>query len=424
MRPLKLIPIATLIVAICIPCHAQFTAQNRDFRISAASPDVARWTLERCTAYRSQLGTQWFGVDLSRIPEPEPAAITIVIRGHGVDGGTGGGSTSLFCSGGRYLGSAGRWEAPNYERLDSVIAHEVFHIVSANVLRSTSPRWLEEGTAQACESTRNRNEFRARLVDVLKFGRGIPFNQFVSMREYPNDITAFYSQGSSVTNFLLEHGGRRRLGTFLRAIHANGGTGVGPATKAIRQVYGYQDLSEFQLAWVDWIRQGFPEHRARIGRGPVVRFITGQGWQACDSGQCEQFVSLQPRPIQAPSAGQTPGIPPVGPIPPDEPSPPLVQPAPATQPLNIRAGEVDTLDPGTPASARVRRDADGAYVIDFGIPRGADGNDGRDGRDGQDGQDGPAVSIDVEAIKSEIAADVLRQLEPRIPASFQIRPRN
>ena len=60
----------------------------------------------------------------------------------------------------------------------------------------------------------------------------------------------------------------------------------------------------------------------------------------------------------------------------------------------LSAGNVETLEPGQPATASVTGDGP-EYQINLGIPRGQTGAQGAPGQDGQDGQDGQSPTIAV-----------------------------
>ena len=60
----------------------------------------------------------------------------------------------------------------------------------------------------------------------------------------------------------------------------------------------------------------------------------------------------------------------------------------------LAAGNVETLEPGQPATASVTGEGP-AYQINLGIPRGQTGAQGAPGQDGQDGQDGQTPTIAV-----------------------------
>lgn len=60
----------------------------------------------------------------------------------------------------------------------------------------------------------------------------------------------------------------------------------------------------------------------------------------------------------------------------------------------LAAGNVETLEPGQPATASVTGDGP-EYQINLGIPRGQTGAQGAPGQDGQDGQDGQSPTIAV-----------------------------
>ena len=76
------------------------------------------------------------------------------------------------------------------------------------------------------------------------------------MNEYPADIMPLYAQGFSVARFLIAQGGRQK---FVRYI--GDGLDSNNWTNCTRQHYGFNTLSELQLTWLDWVRQGCPPIR-------------------------------------------------------------------------------------------------------------------------------------------------------------------
>jgi hypothetical protein len=78
-----------------------------------------------------------------------------------------------------------------------------------------------------------------------------------AMKEYPADIMPLYAQGYTLTEFLIQRGGRRRFLDFL-------GDGMQSEewSGATQRHYGYRDLAALQNAWLDWVRRGFPRIEA------------------------------------------------------------------------------------------------------------------------------------------------------------------
>ena len=91
------------------------------------------------------------------------------------------------------------------------------------------------------------------LLQVLRTGRGIPFNQMFAMTDYPHDILPLYAQGYTLAEYSIEHGGRRKYVQFLDDALASN-----QWSAAVRRHYGAADLGVLQNNWLTWVRSGFP----------------------------------------------------------------------------------------------------------------------------------------------------------------------
>ena len=68
---------------------------------------------------------------------------------------------------------------------DSVLPHEITHMIYASHFRRPLPRWADEGGATSVEHPSEKQKHRAMLVEFLRTGRGIAFNQMFAMTDYP-----------------------------------------------------------------------------------------------------------------------------------------------------------------------------------------------------------------------------------------------
>jgi hypothetical protein len=84
------------------------------------------------------------------------------------------------------------------------------------------------------------------------------------MREYPSDMLPLYAQGYSVSKFLIAQGGHRQFVQLLeRGLQHERRLPVTVAwDQAMREIYGYQDLSDLQLDWLSWVGEGSLEASA------------------------------------------------------------------------------------------------------------------------------------------------------------------
>lgn len=250
---------------------ASFRTQN--FIVSARDPSFARQVAEAAEQYRAELAFEWLGRELPAWPEPCP--ITVQDGPHLGAGG----ATSFSFDRGRPFGWTMNIQGSRERLLDSVLPHEVTHTVFATHFGQPVPRWADEGACTTVEHSSERAKQHQLLLQFLTTNRGIPFNKMFRMTEYPHDIMPLYSQGHSVAQFLVAQGGRRQFINFV-------GRGMTRHDwdAAVDEFYGFQDLSDLQLTWVDWVRKGCPDVEPRMeqlakGRGakPSSQLVSAAG---------------------------------------------------------------------------------------------------------------------------------------------------
>ena len=234
---------AALIAASLLSLGASYRTQN--FIVTAPTPEVAQAIGDAGETYRRDLSHEWLGRELP--PWQDPCPITVHIGPHLGAGG----ATSFMFEQGRPFG----WQMTiqgSYERLlDSVLPHEVTHMVFATHFGRPLPRWADEGACTTIEHASERAKQQHLLINFLTTGRGIAFNQMFAMQEYPDDILPLYSQGYSLARFLIAQGGRPKFVEYV-----GDGMKWNNWTAATKKHYGYQSLSELQVTWLDWVRQG------------------------------------------------------------------------------------------------------------------------------------------------------------------------
>ena len=102
------------------------------------------------------------------------------------------------------------------------------------------------------------------------------------MADYPPDVMPSYAQGYSVTNYLIQQGGKQKFVQFLhdffdsadnnllqKSLHTDNPQlnqkylqdyfNSGNWNQAIQKNYGYKDTNDLQNKWNDWVRKGFPD---------------------------------------------------------------------------------------------------------------------------------------------------------------------
>lgn len=236
-------------VAFCC-CGAEYRSAN--FVIRNPDPQFAQQMGEAAESYRKQLAVLWLGRELPNWSRPCPVTVQ---DGPGL--GAGGQTTFIFDRGEVY-----GWEMAiqgSRERLlDSVLPHEITHMILASHFRRPLPRWADEGAATSVEHVSERDKHRRMLIRFLQGRRGIPFNRMFAMEEYPRDIMPLYAQGFALVDYLIQEGGHRRFVQFLEAGLADGNWHA-----AVRKYYGYEELGDLQNQWVAWVGRGYPERQPR-----------------------------------------------------------------------------------------------------------------------------------------------------------------
>lgn len=245
-------------------------SQTRNFIVQTGDPRHAAAFAQQAERLRRELAIAWLGHELPDWSYPCPITATV-----GPHLGAGG-ATSFVFDQGEVFG----WRMTiqgSYERiLDSVLPHEITHMIFASHFRRPLPRWADEGGATSIEHESEKTKHRQMLVQFLRSHRGIPFNQMFAMTEYPADIMPLYAQGYAVAEYLIQQGGRRKYIDFLAD-----GLAQGRWAESLQKHYGIQDLGILQTQWVAWVAQGFPALKPapdRVlpagGRGPNEALAT------------------------------------------------------------------------------------------------------------------------------------------------------
>ncbi len=223
---------------------ANFVIEN------APTAEMAREFGDTAESSRERLAVLWFGRTLRDWPEKCP------IRFKVGDVGAAGETSFIFHSDGTVDGWEMSVQGTRERIVDSVLPHEISHMVFATAFRKKIPRWLDEGAATSLEHEAERSKYRRMLLQFVdpNVRRAIPFNRMVEIQgDYPSDFMPLYSQGNSVAEFLIGQGGHRRFASFAeKGMQNNDWNG------AVREFYGYENLGDLQQVWIRWVGAGFP----------------------------------------------------------------------------------------------------------------------------------------------------------------------
>jgi len=230
---------------LCVLSSFGAGARTKTFVVSAPSQSLATDVARLAETYRRDLAIEWLGQPLADWRQPCPIHVTLA-RGAG-------GATSFMFDRGRPFGWTMSIQGSRERILDSVLPHEVTHTIFATHFGKPLPRWADEGACTTVEDISERRKQDHLLVQFLTTRRGIPFNQMFAMKEYPRDILPLYSQGYSLARFLIAQGGKRKYIQYV-----GDGMQTNDWSAATRRHYGYQDLSELQVTWNQWVAKGSP----------------------------------------------------------------------------------------------------------------------------------------------------------------------
>ena len=306
--------------ALLAACAVSLGAGHRttNFVVTAPTPDFARAVAETAERNRRDLALDWLGHELPQWPQPCPVSVRV---GPGMGAG---GATSFAFHQGQPFGWTMSVQGPPDRILDSVIPHEVTHTIFATHFGQPLPRWADEGACTTVEHVSERQKQHRFLVQFLTTGRGIAFHRMFAMSEYPHDILPLYAQGYSLARFLISQGGRRRFVEYV-----GDGMQAGDWPAATQRHYGFQDLSDLQVCWLEWVKSGSRESEAREllasrlsarggraesgprgGAPPVVRAQNDAPgrfvWPLMGRQRAEPATQLQP--ISWPASSPQPGI--------------------------------------------------------------------------------------------------------------------
>lgn len=142
-----------------------------------------------------------------------------------------------------------RTDLPKSE-MEPLFSHEIAHLLYREFLEfpPNPPLWLDEGVAVWAEA-RNRPQHEKGIRLAIERGATYPLDDFFNLREYPSDKTLFYSQASSIIQFLVSEYGAHEFQRFSRLIR----DGVAPE-EALEKVYQADaaDPKEFETRWKEW----------------------------------------------------------------------------------------------------------------------------------------------------------------------------
>ncbi len=241
---------AMLAVAASLVPTASFASSYRtpNFVIEAPTPELAEKIGKTAEYYRRELAIQWLGSAMPNWSRPCP------IQAEVAPNLGAGGATSFVFDRGEVFNWDMKIQGSEERLLDSVLPHEVTHTIFASYFRRPLPRWADEGACTTVEHASERNKQQTMLINFLRTGHGIAFDQMFAMKEYPPDVLPLYSQGYSLARYLIDQGGRQKFLEFV-----GDGMKTDNWSAALDKHYSIANLKVLQNDWLDWVKQGSPD---------------------------------------------------------------------------------------------------------------------------------------------------------------------
>jgi len=269
--------------------------RSANFIVETADPRLAVQFAEAAEKYRHDLAIEWLGQEMPNWSQPCPMTVMV-----GPNLGAGGATTFVFDRG-EVFGWRMSIQGSAQRVLDSVLPHEITHMIFASHFRQPLPRWADEGGATTVENISERTKYQRMLDQFLRTGRGIAFSRMFAMTEYPSDVMPLYAQCYSLAEYLIQIGGRRKYIEFL-----DDGLKTNDWSGAVARNYGLNDLGQLQNTWLAWVKQGSPaigprDAQPAVGVSPEMLAANSRG------GRLEQnSIYRQPSPNRTASSMAVP----------------------------------------------------------------------------------------------------------------------
>jgi hypothetical protein len=103
----------------------------------------------------------------------------------------------------------------------------------------------DEGAAVLSEDKIIHQKYHTDLGSLLKTpGRALPLRRLLAVSDYPDDPKALYTEGFTLTEFLVDAKDRKTFLQFLKQGKRDGWE------KSLKENYGYSDIDKLEDAWL------------------------------------------------------------------------------------------------------------------------------------------------------------------------------
>jgi hypothetical protein len=239
MRPAALSTILFVLFSTVAARSAEMSI-GANFTVLAPSQALADAVAKQAEVYRRQSALEWLGKELpDRVGR---SLITVDITSQKDEGLT----WPIDCAE-RTLHQV--WLTTSVDRaLGTTLQHEVLHtVLDSHFYPESLPPWASEGIASQADDAGRKENQRQILDRWSKAGRWPSLRSLFESSRLGHDDLNRYAAAASVTEFLVQRGGKTRLVEFASSGQKRGWD------RAASDYYGVQDIAQLQTAWQDWV---------------------------------------------------------------------------------------------------------------------------------------------------------------------------
>ena len=258
---LRLPRLLCALVCVAAPAPAALAegrATSPNFDVTADTQELAEVFARAAEDFRRTKALEWLGREMPRWEKRCPLSVKLNSR-------EAGGDTSFeFNDAGRYVSDQKmRVWGSHAKMLNSILPHEVTHTVFAQHFGEPVPRWADEGGSVLSENNEERYEHDLRCRQILNNGHGMYLRELFGLNKYPPDQFTLYAQGYSVTQYLVDKGGRQKFLEFVKLGMQKRNRNWNEAAR----VYDYDSVDDLQVAWLTALKTSEPLRFADAKRG-------------------------------------------------------------------------------------------------------------------------------------------------------------
>jgi hypothetical protein len=286
---------ATLMVATHLlvgPADAYAaTVESANFVVTAPTEGFAQQVSKAAEYYRHELAIAWLG---EKLPGNWSSKCPIKCKVGQIGAG---GATTFTFNDGEVFGWRMEIQGTEERILDSVLPHEVSHMIFASHFRRPLPRWADEGAATLVEHESERLRQTKLLDQVIRTSKRIPLEQLLNIKEYPKDmqdVLTLYAEGYSLADYLVQQKGEQGKAIYLKFLddaHRHG-------WDAAFQTHYDTSVAAVEEKWTGWVMAGSPP--IEPADGTLVAMAEEPGPLDTPATRPVAATRQTPRPVEAP----------------------------------------------------------------------------------------------------------------------------